>query len=261
MNIETHITYDVSYIPPRCRKPRYKRTEDTVSAEIAEADFDQLILSFEDLSYGGKGKIYRYNNKFWYKTKMNDICSPSDDRQFDTPLEALKWWHIHGSCYYVRECFDGQNPNKETILKRLSADMDKCLIVNGTLYSETSEPMYGITTFGLGHNHGGTGLFVDYFYNDNLPHSRYFPADKGKEAVQAAKDIALRRGDTDSVPRFKELIRVYTPEYVTRNPAKEHGEGNALLNVIEDIAECSPDALTSGLLCMACVQEVAENGR
>ena len=74
----------------------------------------------------------------------------------------------------------------------------------------TSVPFYTISTFGLGSNHGGTGLFVSY---DKWKHKE-FDALHGKEAVEKATKIALGRGDTDSVKNFHEMIVVYIPELV-----------------------------------------------
>ena len=91
------------------------------------------------------------------------------------------------------------------------ADMREYLLVDGNLYIKTSVPFYCITTFGLGMNHGGTGLFVHY---NRKWRKKEFDALHGKEAVQKATEIALQRGDTESVPHFHEMIVVHMPELV-----------------------------------------------
>ena len=65
--------------------------------------------------------------------------------------------------------------------------MRRYLLVDGELYHCTSEPRYCIYTFGLGHNHGGTALSVDYRYNPNISKNRYFSALQGVEAVAESK--------------------------------------------------------------------------
>ena len=49
--------------------------------------------------------------------------------------------------------------------------------------------MYGIFTFGLGHNHASTALFIEMYYNANVPSSRYFAANQREEAIAKAKEI------------------------------------------------------------------------
>ena len=88
--------------------------------------------------------------------------------------------------------------------------------------------MYVVNTFGLGHNHGGTGFFIEYHYNPNIPNINYFNALQRKEAIEYGKKVAAGRGDTDSIPGLgdHEIIEVLMPEMVKRNPQKDHGGGN-----------------------------------
>ena len=94
------------------------------------------------------------------------------------------------------------------------------------MWTVTGEPRYVVNTFGLGHNHGGTGLFVEEYYNQNIAASNYFSALDGDKAVAYANKVAERRGDTNDVGKFEKMIEVLIPEAVTIRPEVEHGEGD-----------------------------------
>ncbi|MBQ6671988.1 MAG: hypothetical protein IJM73_02045 [Spirochaetales bacterium] len=111
--------------------------------------------------------------------------------------------------------------------------------------------MYCIQTFGLGHNHGCTALFVEEFYNRNIPNINYFNALDGDRAVAEMNRIAASRGDTESIGRYDKMIEVLMPETVRRRPIKEHDKGDEFINKLNAISEAAPDALTAGLLIMA----------
>lgn len=51
MKIKTWIKYEESYIPPRCRKPRYNECEEYVNINLSETTMSALQLAFEDNSY------------------------------------------------------------------------------------------------------------------------------------------------------------------------------------------------------------------
>lgn len=70
MKIKTWIKYEESYLPPRCRKMRYRECEDFINVTLKEVEPTELQLAFEDNSYSGKGKIYFYRGKLWYKQEM-----------------------------------------------------------------------------------------------------------------------------------------------------------------------------------------------
>lgn len=214
MKIRTWIKYEESYIPKGCRKFRYRECEDHVNITLAETSKDNLRLAFEDNSFQGQGKIYLYNGKLWRLATINDICAGGEDKYgYHTPLEALVYWREHSSSYF-RFGFDRERGNKTSraaVIGKAIADMREYLLVDGNLYIKTSVPFYCITTFGLGMNHGGTGLFV---HCNRKWRKKEFDALHGKEAVQKATEIALQRGDTESVPHFHEMIVVHMPELV-----------------------------------------------
>lgn len=220
MKIKTWIKYEESYLPPRCRKLRYRECEDYINVNLKEVAPEEMKLAFEDNSYSGKGKIYYYKGKLWSKVKMpnTNILDDLEERgnEIKNALDYLIYCNSHCSSYFLfswdREA--GLDTSRESAIIIAKSGMKKYILVDGELYEQTAEPRYVINTFGLGHNHGGTGMFVEYHYNPNIDKDCYFSALDGKKAIEYANRVAANRGDTNDVGRFKELIIVYMPELV-----------------------------------------------
>lgn len=145
------------------------------------------------------------------------------------------------------------NDNKKEVERYIKNHIKSYIYFDGKFWSVCNEPMYMVNTFGLGHNHGGTGMFIEGHYNPNISSDNYFNALQRDEAIAYGKAVAARRGDTesiDSIGKYKN-IEVIMPEMVKANPKKEHGKGNPFLNDMEKVISGSPDVLTAGMLCMA----------
>lgn len=253
MNVKVWIKYEESYLPPRCRKPHYKECEEHIDLALPEAALSDMRLAFEDLSYEGARKIYSYKDRLWRLATRHDPFCWDEDGKY-SPLENMIR-RLDTCSSHFRFAWDrtehGQDTSREAVVRDAEKDLQEFLLVDGELYTCTAEPRYCIYTFGLGHNHGGSALSVDYHYNSNISKSRYFSALQGQEAVEEATRIALGRGDTESVQYFKEYIVVYAPDLVKINPQEQHGEGDPFLNKLNAITEVAPDTLTAGLLCIA----------
>lgn len=221
MQIRTWIKYEESFLPPRCRKLRYKECEEFVDIELKEVDKDDLKLAFEDNSFEGRGEIFSYGGKLWYKAEMppHDITHNVEEYgvQIQTPLDYLKWRNEKCSTYF-KFAFDreryGEDTSRKGVIKNAKKDMARYILVNGQLYKLCNEPRYVVMTFGLGHNYGSTGMFCTYGYNPNLKRSWYFPATEGDEAVKFANEVAEKRGDTNDIGKFHPFIVCHMPELV-----------------------------------------------
>jgi hypothetical protein len=123
------------------------------------------------------------------------------------------------------------------------------LIINGVIYVKKGEPRYSINTFGLGHNHGGTGFFVENFYNGNISKHNYFNALEREKAIEYGKSVALGRGDTESVDFIGERcnIEVLIPEAVKCKPQDEHGEGCPFINDAQSLIKNSESTFEAGI--------------
>lgn len=207
MEVKTWIKYEVPYLPPRCRKTRYKELEEYVDITLREARFSDFVLAYEDCSYSGKGKIYRYKGSLWFKAKMPNL--PMEDIKrygVKTPLSWLLWTHANSSTYFSTRYGHGDNATRAAMVGKAKKDIAKYILVDGVLYEKTSKPEYFIQTFGCG-NGTGTGLFVSYPARRDC--GWHFPATEGDRAVAKATEIALRRRDFADAKTFKKYITVY----------------------------------------------------
>ena len=125
MKIRTWIKYEESYLPPRCRKLRYKECEEHVDINLREIRMEEMKLAFEDNSYSGKGKIYSYKNKLWSKVKTPNP-SIIEGLDIETPLDYLKWCNDNCSSYFCfafdREYHDADTSRQAVIEKARTAD-------------------------------------------------------------------------------------------------------------------------------------------
>lgn len=253
MKIKIWMKYNVPYIPPKCRKTRYKENEEFFEAEIKEVSKRKLLKAFET-----KNIIYFYNDKLWEKANESNIHCCNPDKPM-TALNALIYSGVTYSTYFgkYKGYTEDTREQREDVINRINQDMDQYIIVDGELYKTTNEPMYCIYTFGLGHNHAGIGtsLSIMNYYNENISSERYYNALDYKKALKEALNIAKNRGDTDSIEFIKNepKIKVFNKKYVTRFPEKEHGQGSELLNNIESIISSSNNSIEAGLLSIAMV--------
>lgn len=258
MKIKTWIKYEESYLPPRCRKLRYRSCEDYIYVNLKEVESNELQLAFEDNSYSGKGKIYFYKGKLYCKDTMPNINNIDSLKErgikIETPLDYLVWTYEHCSTFFFsswdREQY-GRKTDREAAVKAARKGIKGYILVDGDLYVQTEEPRYVVITFGLGHNHGGTGLFCEYYYNSNIRKENYFSALQGEQAVAYANKVATARGDTNDVGKFKPFIVCHMPELVKVKPSNQHDTGNDFLNLCEELIQGSENTLEAGLLIMA----------
>ena len=207
MKIKTWIKYEVPYLPPRCRKTRYREEEAFVDINLREVEFSKLVLAYEDKSFEGKGKIYRYGGKLWAKVKMPNLPEDELNRmKIKKPLDWLVYHNGNHSTYFSSRFPDGEEYTRESMIARAKKDMAKLILVNGELYERTVKPEYHVMTFGCG-NGDGTALFVGYPARRDC--GWWFAAEKGKEAVEFQKKKARERRDFNCIGLYKPCIICY----------------------------------------------------
>lgn len=221
MKIETTIKFYEGYIPPKCRKTRYKEVFKSVWVNIQETTFDSFKLVYIDL--WNNWEVYYYNGKFYKRTFFN--FNLAYDNTITNSLDDLIAWRKKGSQYFAKTknlISDFSNyaeyETKEDIVKRLKKEMSQYLIVDGELYEMVvGKPYYIIQTFGLGANHGGTALFVSY----STAPKRMIKENKGwafsindtEKAISTAIEIATNRRDTNYLDIIKKpKIDIKIPE-------------------------------------------------
>ena len=288
MNLKVDFTYEEKYLrTSRCRKPLARTREgiyELAIKELAKAECPIAAVVHDmksvyegatttaDFEGNGEYKMfaepYRVHNGKFYK-----FCRASYGAAISTAQTELKYVIAdiksdlyRYSLYEKENLFSDKSVNKSDnlseIVDNMQARANKYISLDGELWKECGEPRYVVNTFGLGHNHGGTAMFIEEFYNSNISSKNYFNAVDRDKAITYAKETAIARGDTDSVKRIGKMenIEVLIPEFFKVDPEKEHGEGNAFLNLLEDMVTSSNNATEAGILVtLATASEINKN--
>lgn len=210
--------------------------------EYIKQNIDKKIFAFVD----GTNNIAKEVKHLTYPLMQEEVAETYyPDIPFN-PMKSIKFSEL-----------GNMDNRKNEIQKQINKEF---IVVENRLYVETSgfgtgEPRYAIYTFGLGHNHGGTSLSIDFSYNGNISKNRYFRADEYEQAIAKVIDIALNRGDTESVKMIKKdheskrsnYIEIIDSSAVQLHPSEEAGDGDPFMNEIESLINGSPDTLTAGL--------------
>ena len=258
------------YLPTkRHRKLRTRYVKNSVDVKIKEPSEKEFPIAFIVKDYGFrydeegsdsvwgeiKTEIRVFDNKLWKAERFSERVSHGCGW---TPLSYMEHiLRIFDRNYTNNNDFTEDSIIKESnILECKNAILNKSthyLIFDNKIWKECGEPMYMINTFGLGHNHGGTGFFIEYYYNSNIPNTNYFNALEREKAIAYGKSVAARRGDTESIEGMgdHDIIEILMPEMVKRNPKCEHGDGDPFLNSIEDIISGTESSTEAGLLTIA----------
>lgn len=248
-------SYYAAYIPSaRSQKYAFDEVRGEIKVSVPSVTDQEAPVAFRLSDYHHTEEhhteIRLWGGRLWRQVQLNDIES---GRKFE-PVKAERLaGMLRPNLPY------GHSRSRELCVKKYREEAKRYLVIDGMLWQKTGEPRYVVNTFGLGHNHGGTGLFVEEYYNENIPASNYFSALDGDKAVAYANKVAERRGDTNDVGKFEKMIEVLIPEAVTIRPMEEHGEGDPFINKINAITEAAPDSTTAGLLAiMATAQEISK---
>ena len=219
IKVEFTINYYESYIPPRCRKPRYNEITESVFANLREVAMTDVKLAFA-IDWADKFNIYFYKGKLYkeYKLHSGIIDSYGDISALDWYVNNIKKY----SSYYAKakdwnnyDCLDYSTyETKEDIIKRIKKNLSKLLVIDGVLYESCGYPFYDICTFGFGGNHGGTAMCVSYTYFPKrlrVKKWEYSPYNV-EDTITKANEVALNRRDTEYVGLFRQSIFCYLPE-------------------------------------------------
>lgn len=215
-------TYAIAdYIPPRCRKPRYTSFDTEVEVEIPVVGRGDVTLAFtseETMRVGTE--VVEYEGLL-YTPIVDGIASGEQDREVHLSADSPRFSRV------VDFRHDFNASSAEEFERQARERLLETLIVDGTVYTRVGEPRYVVSTFGFGNNHGGTSLTSATFDNGNIPAEMYFRADEFEQARSRAIEVALKRGDTNDVPRLeqmKPIITVHNPDsvkLVTFSPVPE----------------------------------------
>lgn len=259
LKIEVNLKYEVDFLPSNRHKYRRSQIEqETITVGIPQLEPDEAPIAFRVKSHSKTENYYHYKGQLWRKIMWHEKYHGKNGYY---PIKELIWYVKHTAEKLPYYCDGGRvriEPHeeihgKEQQMKVLQDYANGYLIIGKHICSPIGEPMYNIQTFGLGHNHGGTSMFVQNWYNSNIPNTSYFPANKREEAIAYGKRIAKGRGDTESIRTIGKYcnIEIFIPELVTRNPMDEHGEGDSFINSLNKITQNAGSHFEAGLLAIA----------
>ena len=238
MKISFPIKHTVAYLPnSRCKKYRHQVVTCNVELPVQKVtDEAKFPIAFKVTEYqtvlpkvrdseqawelcqhgnGGKGMYFtetirRFGKKL-FKPVRHSFGS-AIARSFEDPIPRLmkevEWFQNSSNFDYVghgdeepkyHNACSVIDMNSTETRKSVARFLKDFVIFDGILWENVSEPLYTYTTFGLGNNHGGTGFFIEYGRRCHASKDIYWKADKRDQAIKAAVEAALDRGDTESV--------------------------------------------------------------
>lgn len=264
------------YLPTkRHRVLRERHIKNSVDVEIKEATKQEFPVAFivhdyqsvyenarsyDDFNGNGEYKMFSeeirtYNGKLYKPVRVTHGSAIS--LHFESLDYIKKRLTDYAPYWKGGEDFTEQSIVKESNIEECQEDIlrrtEDYIIFDGKVWEICGEPMYLICTFGLGHNHGGTGFFIEYLYNSNISRNNYFNALEREKAIAYGKKVAANRGDTNSIEGMgdHDIIEVLIPELVSRNPQKEHGDGDSFINSMEEMISGADSSMEAGLLAIA----------
>ena len=261
MTFDIPVWYEIFFLPTRRhRKERRKYSKSLYIVTIPELKESEFPAAFI---------VRKWQSVYKDARNYNDFDGNADFRLFDETIrtyggklfrpvrvthgaaisEVRKPWNKLDEADFAEDSIAVRDNLKE-IGQEIQKSSENYVIFNGIVWERCGEPRYVVNTFGLGYNHGGTGMFIDEYYNPNISKEAYFSALEKEEAVAYANRVAEARGDTNDVGKFGKNIdiKVLMPECVHCDPKKEHGDGDPFMNSMEQIIEAAGDPFAAGLL-------------
>ncbi len=264
--------YKQEFLPTkRHRRLRFRNIYDELDVQIKELADDDFPIAFivtdYDFLYERDGQepefklhdmeIRYHDGELWKAVRKSDIVHRGGGWMSVADIEDNLRFVARSNFQYGDDQSDQfgndsviNEDDKIVMETAIRIAADSYIVFDSKVWRKCGEPMYNIHTFGLGHNHGGTGFFIEYSYNSNISAKNYFNALEREKAIAYGRMVAERRGDTDSIDRIGDgkKIEVLMPELVKRNPANDHGDGDAFMNGIEEMIQTSDSVMEAGIL-------------
>lgn len=252
MLLKQPLTVREGFLPtPRHRVTRYRDVQEEFTGEIQELDAAAapvvltIVYRHPALHHSTRRLDYRlYDGRLWQRFRIRKLkCLRGNERNIWARPSHL-WLASANGC--------GPTPDRDEMAQRIASWADGYRIIDGQLYRQKGEPLYQISTFGLGGNHGlgwGTSMGVTHCYNSNLPHWRYYRVDQEEQAREAGRRIAEDRGDTKAFTHFDNRVydtfEIHDASVLRRDPPNDHGDGDPFLNQVDEITRVKDPALAS----------------
>lgn len=171
----------------------------TCKVSIKEVGIDEVTPMFKVSEYDHETiLVVEYAGKL-YKTKQKIV---PERNGADIPLHQNIKASEYNRQYYLGYEYYRNVPSTLALQSEIKKRASYMLIVDGILYQRCGEPYYGVLTFGLGGNLGGTSMVIHWAIDKHK--QRGWPATNIDSAKDGCCAIAMRRGDTESVDQIKE---------------------------------------------------------
>ena len=238
MKFDINYEYDEKYLPnKRCRKEENRAVKDICQVDIREiTDEKDFPVALRVTDYGitpqkeheykpGTIDIRYFEGKCWKEwripsgTGIHELI-PIDELGSEIEYKSRSFSeHVYENDErpYVEGVSVITADTREQCIRNIISMAKDYLIFDGKVWVLSSLPYYGIMTYGLGHNHGGTSLLIQWTSYDTIGYDDYL-ADQKEQAFAHAIKVAEGRGDTEYVPEIKESplnIEVLIPEAYT----------------------------------------------
>lgn len=200
------------------------RKNDRYTFDTIEVRWDGKKLYKEARSESGNDKGELYPVESFLSSLRN---RPTNIYDYQLVVESGKEY-VEGSSIIVRN-------DMEERLEQITSYANAHVIFDNKVWEECGQPYYRVQTFGLGNNHGGTSLFIEWTVAEDhtcIP-SWYYLATERQKAISHAYDVAEKRGDTrdmkelDSDEKVQRNIQILIPEAytLTRNLESDQLKG------------------------------------
>lgn len=201
MQIKKMLEYSEKYLPtPRCRKWRIRHVKAEFTAKICEAALSDApvvlkVHDYETYAEGLNTTDYRLYDGKLYVQALYGRYHNCDKAVYANPVTVA-------SDLNRLFIFGNRHLGREGVAADYQAQADKLLILEGIVWIKATEPFYAVQCFGLGGNHGGTALMIDRNWHHAFDEDTYSALER-ETAVKEAVQIALARGDTESVAHIQ----------------------------------------------------------
>lgn len=200
MEIKRTLEIYEKYLPsPRCRKWRSRFVQGEFTAKIREATLSDApvvlkVHDYETFAEGLHTTDYRLYDGKLYVPALYGRYHNCEKGEYTNPVTVANDLNRLMIC--------GGRASRESVAAEYQREADKLLILDGTVWIKATEPFYAVQCFGLGGNHGGTSLMIDRNWHHAFDEDTYSALER-ETAVKEAVQIALGRGDTESVAHIQ----------------------------------------------------------
>jgi len=219
MKVRKEFEYIKEYFPPRCRKPREKVITSHITLTVEEPSTLEAPVVMAFTSYGRQVTIVRaYKGKLFWSYQLRGYSKRDKENRvwINQKIEGFSWtFHLEGSPYKWVKDEDGSTfqhsvrATKQEVIEMMRDKASRFIIVDGYVYSQESEPIYTICSFGVCDS---LGLSIGQSDCVNYPDFHYSALERDKLLENIKERLVFYREKFD--PSGLCYIKVWDKQYV-----------------------------------------------